>query len=119
VGDTPPRTAHDGIQACVSRLRRLLAGAGLPAGIIGRDPAGYRALVDPEQVDLHRFRALTGRARDTVASGRHMEARDRYREAAELWRGPALAGVDSELVRREAATLEDERVRAPEKRVEV
>jgi DNA-binding SARP family transcriptional activator len=118
-GDTPPRTAYNGIQACVSRLRRRFAGAGFPARIIGRDPAGYRALVDPDQVDLHRFRALTGRARDAVASGRRMETRDRYREAAELWRGPALAGVDSELVRREAATLEDERVRALEERVEV
>jgi DNA-binding SARP family transcriptional activator len=50
-GDSPPRTAHNGVQACVSRLRGLLTGAGLPAGIIGRDPAGYRVLVDRDQVD--------------------------------------------------------------------
>jgi DNA-binding SARP family transcriptional activator len=104
-----PRSARNQLQACVSRLRRRLAQAGLPDDLVITDAAGYRLRVDPDRVDAYEFRTLLADAR---AAGRPEQARDRYRAAAALWRGPALAGVDGPEVRRSAAALEEERVQS-------
>ncbi|HET6532858.1 MAG TPA: BTAD domain-containing putative transcriptional regulator, partial [Actinoplanes sp.] len=87
-GEDPPATARGQLQSCVSRLRRAL-----PAVIIRTDPAGYAVEVAPDDLDATRFARL-------VEDGR-------YRTALELWRGPALAGLDSAVVRRYAAALDE------------
>jgi WD40 repeat protein len=71
--------------------------------------------VDPEQVDLHRFRRLVTQARDADDG----TAWGMLTEAARLWRGPALADVLSEPLRAVSAQLEEERLAAVEARVEV
>lgn len=83
--DPVPRTARNVVQRCVSDLRKVLAVD--PTPHLVHRPPGYVLEVEPERVDLHRFRTLVDQARD---------ADDRVvllRRALALWRGEPLAGV--------------------------
>jgi predicted ATPase/DNA-binding SARP family transcriptional activator len=79
-GGDPPENAANALQALVSRLRRSLA------GLVERTPQGYRLVIDPQDVDAHRFEAL-------VASGRPGEA-------LSLWRGPLPAELGDAYITR-------------------
>ena len=63
--DHPPNGVGNALQALVSRLR-----ATIDRALVVADPSGYRLLVPPDQVDLHRFTRL---ARE---GGRALEAGD-------------------------------------------
>jgi DNA-binding SARP family transcriptional activator len=92
--DTPPIEARNVLYSYLSRIRRLLRQASLAGETtarIERRPAGYVLDIDPDLVDLHRFRRL-------VDQGGDREHGDDTRstalaEALGLWRGPALAGL--------------------------
>ncbi|HEX7305678.1 AfsR/SARP family transcriptional regulator [Lentzea sp.] len=111
VWDEPPSRAGSTLQVYVVRLRHALGGVG---SSISRSSTGYRIDVNPDQVDLHRFRASVAR-RDPDA---RTELGD-LREALSLWRGPALADVTTEALRFEADRLDEERVAAVERRIEL
>lgn len=115
----PPGNARDQLQGCVHRLRTRLASAGIDRMTIVTDPAGYRAVVDPEELDLLCFRRLVTEARTAAAGGRIEQARDGYLAALGLWRGSALADVDSPRIRQAAAALDEEHAQALEARFEV
>jgi DNA-binding SARP family transcriptional activator len=116
---SPPSSARNQVQTCVSQLRRQLATAGLPEQVIDTEAAGYRLESDRVEVDAHRFRALVAQARAAAADGRADDAREGYRAAVGLWRGAVLPGVDSNLVRELAGGLDAERVQALEECLEV
>ncbi|MET9228266.1 BTAD domain-containing putative transcriptional regulator [Lentzea sp. NPDC003310] len=99
-GEPPaPDRAHKSLQTVVMRLRQALG----PANCVRTSARGYTAEVDPERLDLTRFRRLT-------AQGEH-------RAALELWRGPVLADVPSEALRRDdVPRLVEERAVALERR---
>ncbi|MBU2663207.1 tetratricopeptide repeat protein [Actinoplanes bogorensis] len=99
-GADPPATARGQLQTCVSRLRRML-----PAGAIHSDPAGYRLVPGPGELDAAEFARLVTAAR---------EQRDPvlYRQALDLWHGEALTGIDSHAVRLAAAVLDQQHVAA-------
>lgn len=90
--ETPPPGARNQLQGCVSRLRKRLATTGL---VIVTEPAGYRATASPGDIDLLEFRRLVGEARTAVVAGRQADAVAGYRAALDLWRGPALSGIDT------------------------
>ena len=100
-GDDPPATARGQLQTCISRLRRTL-----PAGTIRTDPAGYQ--IHAPHLDALQFAGLVATARAATDSD---HARRDYRQALDLWRGPALPEIDSRAVRGAAAVL-DERLAA-------
>jgi DNA-binding SARP family transcriptional activator len=106
----PPRRARNLVHGCIGRLRGQLAGAGAGGEVIATEPAGYRLRVDREAVDLFAFRRLGKAARAAAAAGDGVAASRQFRAALGLWRGPALAGVDSQAVQPTAFALEDERV---------
>ncbi|GAB7041658.1 MULTISPECIES: AfsR/SARP family transcriptional regulator [Catenuloplanes] len=110
----PPATARGQLQSSVSRIRRAFAEAGLPAELIVTDPAGYRLVVDPEQVDVNVFDRRLAQARLAVEKEEWSEAREHFRAALALWKGPALAGITSPAVRRAAAALDEQRLLAIE-----
>lgn len=112
--DKPPVTARGQLQTCVSRLRRAFAGLGLPEDAIVTDPAGYLLRVPPDELDSEVFARLAGKAGEAAAAGRWDEARELLRSALDLWRGPALAGMGSRLVRQVAAALDEQRAVAIE-----
>jgi DNA-binding SARP family transcriptional activator len=117
-GDAPPRAARSRLQSCVARLRKQLAGHRVPCSIV-TGPAGYLLDVDEQVVDLPVFHRRLAEARAAVGRDDLSAAQAAYRAALGLWRGPALGGVESSLVRKVATALTEERVRALEERIDV
>jgi DNA-binding SARP family transcriptional activator/tetratricopeptide (TPR) repeat protein len=105
-GDDPPATARGQLQTCVSRLRRTL-----PAGLILTDPAGYGISPASGDLDATVFAGLTAAARTAADPD---EAGRLLRRALDLWRGAALAGIESTAVRHAAAALDEQRLVATE-----
>jgi DNA-binding SARP family transcriptional activator len=112
-GDPPP-TAAKIVQNSVSQLRKLLE----PGLLVTRSP-GYLLRVEREELDSERFERMVEDARADLAGGTASEAAEQLRDAAELWRGPALADFsDAPFARAESARLEELRSAATEDRIE-
>jgi DNA-binding SARP family transcriptional activator len=110
----PPETARHAIQVYVSRLRKAL---GSPERIAARSNS-YAMRLEPGELDLDRFRSLVEEARAQLGEEPAAAARA-LREALSLWRGRALADLDSEpAVRDVVLDLEEERLEATELRIE-
>jgi DNA-binding SARP family transcriptional activator len=107
-----PEGAASALYAHINRIRRLLA-AGAAGGEpvrLARRSGGYVLEVDPEDVDLHRFRQLALAARDRQ---RPDDDRARLlREALDLWRGEPLADLPGEWPARMRHSWEEERLDA-------
>jgi tetratricopeptide (TPR) repeat protein len=97
VWEKPPKQDRRTLHSHISRLRGALREAaaddpdGSPARLVHR-AAGYVLDVDRDSVDLFRFRRLAAQGR--AATGDDDTAAALYRQAMELWRGEALAGLD-------------------------
>ncbi len=114
----PPPKARESLSVYVARLRASLREAvGDGVRLAGR-ASGYVLDVDPEAVDLYRFRRLRRQADALIASGDNDHAAELLREADGLWRGQALAGVRGDWVARMRDSLEEERRAAILQRVE-
>jgi DNA-binding response OmpR family regulator len=110
----PPDSALAALRVHVSRLRKMLASAGLGTMLVTR-PTGYLLDVDAESVDADRFEVVVNQARELAAAGDAHGAVVRFRQALSMWRGSALAGVaSSTYVEAEAARLEEARITAAE-----
>lgn len=108
-GDTPPAYARNIIQGHVSKLRRALTDR--PDVVLTTAGCGYRLTMAPLAIDLHRFRALRGRAHDTSPA----DARGLLQQALALWRGPSFADVAGDwLPQTIGSALEQERLSATE-----
>lgn len=98
-GDRSPQRVRRSLHAHVTRIRRVLEHAGVgepaPARLLRRS-GGYLLDVEPDRVDLHRFRYLRDQAHDLDRAG-HPGADTKQvtllREALGLWRGEPLAGL--------------------------
>jgi class 3 adenylate cyclase/tetratricopeptide (TPR) repeat protein len=111
--DEPPETAARTIQAYVSRLRHEL-----PQGAIESRPGGYMLVLDGAELDLEMFGQQAGKGHAALAAGDYKQAAGLLRGALALWRGPALAGLNSKALRREAQRLEELRLSVLEERAE-
>ncbi len=89
-----PADPLNALQLRVSKLRRALAAHGVD--VIVREASGYRADVDPDHVDLHRFWSLVQTARTATRSTAAGDALALYDEALALWRGDPLADFAGE-----------------------
>ena len=120
-GDPPP-TARKMIQNAVSGIRRVLSAqsrTGQPAATLRTHAPGYQLRVDPDIVDLQRFRALARDGRTAIADGRPELGAERLRAALSLWRGRALADlVEAGYRWSELTAVEDERLSALEDRLD-
>ncbi|MFI0448117.1 AfsR/SARP family transcriptional regulator [Actinomadura sp. 6N118] len=108
-GDRLPRNPINTLQTRVSQLRRALEAAepGARELVVSRAP-GYLLAVDPQAVDMARFRALVEQAGATDDLRARAEL---LAGALALWRGPAYADfADEEFVRPAATRLEEERL---------
>ena len=109
-GEQPPATAATSLQNFVSQLRKVVG-----ADVLVTKPPGYRLQLEPEQLDLERFRRLVEGSRQQGAAQRAAT----LREALGLWRGPALADLAFEsFALSESARLEELRLAALEERIE-
>ncbi len=110
----PPPTAAKMIQNGVSQLRKLIE----PDVLVTRSP-GYLLVVQPDELDAHRFQRTVEEARADLGAGESAQAAAALREADGLWRGLALADcADIPYARAEAARLEELRSAAIEDRIE-
>ncbi|MEO3747643.1 BTAD domain-containing putative transcriptional regulator [Plantactinospora sp. B5E13] len=116
----PPPMARTTLQSLMSRIRAALLSAargepGNPAQLLARG-GGYLLQVDPESVDLHRFRRLVDEAR--IIRKPDLRAA-RLAAALDLWRGPALADAASGATReRLCGSLEELRFAAISDRID-
>jgi predicted ATPase/DNA-binding SARP family transcriptional activator len=117
-GEDLPANATNALQGRVSRLRRALVDAGLPADALVTRRPGYLLDIDPDRVDAHRFTRLVGAARRLADTGSPDAAIERYEQALALWRGEPLAEfADAEWARAEATRLDELRLAAVEERI--
>jgi tetratricopeptide (TPR) repeat protein len=93
----------------VGRLRTLIAGAQDPDVTLSRRPGGYLLAAGADRVDVCRFRGLVA---DAAAAGDDERAGAALGAAVALWRGAALAGLDSPWLTGQRARLELERTAA-------
>lgn len=108
--DTPPATATKVLQTYVSQLRKALGQEAIETG-----PAGYRLRLDPDSLDLLRFRRLVA----DDQGGEPAEHAARLREALALWRGEPLAELaEQRWARTEIERLDALRLDALERRIE-
>ncbi len=110
-GEQPPRTAATSLQNFISQLRKSLG-----ADVLVTKAPGYALAVEPDQVDLNRFRSLVAEARTAADATARA---DKLRAALELWRGPPLADLTFEAFAAAFATpLDEERLAAVEDRID-
>ena len=111
-GDEPPESARNVLQTYVSHLRKALGSGRLE----GRAP-GYILHLDPGEVDARRFEDLLREARSF--DGQADRSAPLFREALDLWRGPAFADLSTEAsLQGEIARLEDLRMQAVEEGID-
>lgn len=115
-GEDLPPTSRSQVQISISALRRLFAAHG-SAGIISSRGQGYALQAGDGQLDSRRFAELTAVARAARDTGQLDQAVASYRDALRLWRGPALAGLDSQLIRAAASRLDEQHIAANEGRI--
>ncbi|HEX8627468.1 MAG TPA: tetratricopeptide repeat protein [Catenuloplanes sp.] len=89
-GEDAPQRVAGALYSYLSRLRRAVADA--PGVGIERQPGGYLLTVDPQTVDLHRFRRLVTLARTSESD---QSAAELLAQALGLWRGEPLADLDT------------------------
>jgi DNA-binding SARP family transcriptional activator/tetratricopeptide (TPR) repeat protein len=112
-GGDGPATARSQIQTCISALRRELAAIGA-GDVISTRSGGYSLGVAAADLDLTRFRRLASDGFAAGTQGRAEAAVRDLRAALALWRGPAAAGLESQLIQGIALALEEERLAALE-----
>ena len=112
-GEDPPPTAANTLQVHVSKLRKKLAGNDNSERAIESSSSGYLLRTGPDDVDLRRYEELVGQTPADPA-----EESALLHEALELWRGPALADVSSDLLAGDRARLDELRLVTLERRIE-
>jgi DNA-binding SARP family transcriptional activator len=109
--EAPPASSRKVLQAYISQLRKLLGAERLET-----QAAGYAIRLQPSELDLARFEALTAEAQRTVDPARRSSL---LSDALSLWRGAPLAEFPGEPFAAAAARrLDDLRISVLEQRIE-
>ncbi|WP_427921322.1 BTAD domain-containing putative transcriptional regulator [Streptomyces sp. cg40] len=107
----PPASARNMIHTYISRLRSALeSAAGGQRAVLRRRHGGYALEVDPDAIDLHRFRRIVASARVAGTDARTVTRL--LREALGNWHGRPLGGVTGEWAARTRSLLEQEHLSA-------
>jgi DNA-binding SARP family transcriptional activator len=114
----PPATSRTQIQISISRLRALLAELGLADAILTHE-SGYLIRVPEPAVDLARYARLVADGRSAVRRRQAAEATATLRAALALWRGDAVSGIRSRLLRSVALRLDEERLAVTEECIDL
>ena len=111
-GMDPPEGARRSVYAHIARLRRLCEGTGDAGGRLSltRRSGGYVLEAGWDQIDVHWFRHLVGKAQDPGLPGGSRA--QLLSEALGLWRGEPLSGLDGPWVVQTRETWRRERVEA-------
>lgn len=114
-GGDAPATARAALRVHVAGLRKALE----PGRVQTRSP-GYLIAVQAGELDVDCFHLLVESADRSFDDGRWDVAARSLREALALWRGPALVDfADEEFAQAPTMELEEQRLAALERRIEV
>jgi DNA-binding SARP family transcriptional activator len=117
----PPQSAVPTIHAYISRLRGVLQESCSSdiAEIVKRQDPGYILRVPRDAIDANRFEEEVARASFHLNAGKPAEAAKGLRDALSIWRGTALADLDTEpFAALESQRLEERRLEAIELRID-
>jgi DNA-binding SARP family transcriptional activator/tetratricopeptide (TPR) repeat protein len=117
-GEGLPPTSRAQAQISISSLRRMFASYSHEE-IISTREHGYIIRVGPGELDSEQFQGLVTAARAARDAGQPSQAVAFYRDALRLWRGPALDGIESQLVRAVASRLDEQRIATNEDRLKL
>lgn len=120
-GEHPPRSVQTTLQTYVLQLRGCIASAldgqspaDLPLGsksVLVTEPGGYLLDTQGGSVDSAEFQLLARRGHRAMEVGDCVAASAAFRQALEMWRGPALVDVQcGPLLEAEARALEESRL---------
>jgi DNA-binding SARP family transcriptional activator len=117
-GDRPSASARSGLATYVSRLRTVLGPES--ASRVRHEGRGYLFSPEPaDEIDHVRAAELECRARVAADEGRWTEAGEAASTGLRLWRGEALADVESDALRSEYLPYLDElRIRLEQLRID-
>ncbi|MFJ6152723.1 AfsR/SARP family transcriptional regulator [Micromonospora profundi] len=118
-GDDPPSSARAQVQNRVGVLRRLLRSEHAESELIATRGSGYQLNLDGWQLDLRQFDEAVDRANVMADGGDLAGARATLCAALQLWRGPALDGLSTPLLQTAAAQIEERRLSALERRIQL
>jgi DNA-binding SARP family transcriptional activator len=116
-GESPPAGARTLVQNRVSTLRRILREARPEDELITTMGSGYLIQLEPGQLDVEVFTNGAASADRLAEAGDPAGAADELAAALALWRGPALDGLTTPYLRTAAQRLEEQRIRAWERRI--
>ncbi|WP_433336490.1 BTAD domain-containing putative transcriptional regulator [Spirillospora sp. CA-294931] len=117
-GEAPPPSALATLQTYIYKLRKVLA-AGAPAETLRTKAYGYVLTVSPEDLDYCRFERLLSEGKAAYENQELERAASVLGQALSLWRGTALADVDTgPVLLAEVTRLEECRLRALEMRID-
>jgi DNA-binding SARP family transcriptional activator/pimeloyl-ACP methyl ester carboxylesterase len=115
--ELPAERAAASMQVRLSALRKLLRSAGPEERLVTRPP-GYLLQVGADELDARRFDEGVVAGNGMLAAAEPDRALAYLDEALRLWRGPALAGIDTPSARTEAGRLGELRLAAMESRAQ-
>ena len=115
-GEDLPSTARAQAQISISSLRRTF-GSYCSKPVIITHELGYVLQAEDERLDRERVEQLVTAARAARETNSVDLAVARYRDALRLWRGPALDGIESALLRAAAHRLDEQRIATNEERL--
>jgi DNA-binding SARP family transcriptional activator len=119
-GDTAPPSAPVNLRGYAGRVRSALRLARPAAdGRLGSGKARYRLQVEPGELDVDEFRALTEQARAALRDARHTKAVRLLDQALALWHGRAAENVPRvPTIEPLLTALQERRLAAAEDRLE-
>jgi DNA-binding SARP family transcriptional activator/WD40 repeat protein len=113
-GEDAPPSGPKILQGCIVRLRRAMG-----KNAIETTTGGYRLALTDEEIDVRQFERLLGRGQRLAESGEYERAAAMFRQALQLWRGPAFPDIEEwALGRSEASRLEELRRQAQDSLLE-
>ncbi|MBR8641487.1 tetratricopeptide repeat protein [Streptomyces tuirus] len=111
-GENPPGSVRNILSGYVGRLRTALRASGARGARLTRSSGGYVLDVDPEHIDVHRFRRRVTEARTAADAGQDEPAADLLGDALAQWHGEALSGLTGVWAEETRAGLVDEHLTA-------
>jgi DNA-binding SARP family transcriptional activator len=121
-GGEAPQTAAKSLQVHVSQLRKVLEPerkSGESGQVLLTRAPGYLLSLEPDQLDVERFKRLYDEGREGLAKGDAETAATKLGEALALWRGAPLADLTyASFAQSEISRLEEMRLAALEDRIE-
>jgi DNA-binding SARP family transcriptional activator len=121
-GAEAPQTAAKSLQVHVSQLRKVLEPnrkSGEAGELLLTQSPGYVLTLDPDQLDVERFKRLSEEGREALADGDPEAAASKLSEARALWRGDPLADLTyASFAQSEISRLEEMRLAVLEDRIE-